>query len=108
MGVSSLHIAPEDREVQQLEQEWSVGASVRHFSWNLNGFGVTFLPENRSRIWSLIILYSFNVTIIFIGFTASQQESNKSWISTFPPKQEYESNFVELEWIWSQKIQTPV
>jgi len=36
--------------------------------------------------------HSINVTLIFVGFSASQQESNRSWSSTFLPKQEQESN----------------
>jgi len=38
------------------------------------------------------MLHSINVTIIFVGFTASQQESNRSWSSTVLPKQEQESD----------------
>jgi len=41
--------------------------------------------------------------MLFLDLTASQQESNRSWSSTFFPKQEQESNF--SEWSRSQKIQ---
>jgi len=72
------------------------------FFLDRNGAGVKILPENRSRSrsWSLkFMLHSIDVTMIFVGFTASQQESNRSWSSTFSPKQEQEpeqeSNFLE-------------
>jgi len=44
------------------------------------GARVKIFPENWSRAWNrslIYVLFRF-VTMIFVGFTASQQESNRS------------------------------
>jgi len=41
------------------------------------------------------MLHSFNVTMMIVIFTDSQQESNRNRISTFSLIQEQESNFLE-------------